>query len=194
VSELPRLFYVKGVAGFWYDGGHSRNRFAVEGLNLIGLGFLLLAIGLRRGGVSSAVSSGAGSRGALGVQLLGILALAILWNTNGFGPVLFVWTWMLVVALIRPYGQFPPHMPASPCWFLAFVASHLVTTLMFYGNWRFHAPLDPVLSLFGVLGLVLVAGELFRYRVLLGSGFTIAIALACAVHMKVVGVPSWWAD
>jgi hypothetical protein len=67
--------------------------------------------------------------------------------------VLAAWAAIAAIAWLHPYGDYYQLAFIPPTWFLALIASHAVTTLMFYGM-RFHWPLDSILIFLGFLGLV----------------------------------------
>lgn len=174
LSQLPRLFYVKLRRGFWYNNGLSRNRLKPEGLYLIGIGFLLCLIGLRpyvpKLGLFARVEPGH----AIIVQLALISMLSVVWNKMGFWLVIVIWFAILLVALLRPYGDAYELPFVSPVWFLSLVACHAITTVLFLGV-RYHEPLDVPLMLFGFLGILLSHVELFKKKWPLSALFFLII-------------------
>jgi hypothetical protein len=174
LSQLPRLFYVKLRWGFWYNNGLSQNSLKPEGIYLIAIGFLLFLIGLR----SSVPSLGWFARVRPGhvimVQLALISILSFVWNTSGFWIVLVIWLAILLMALLRPYGEAYQLPFVSPVWFLFLVACHAMTTMLFLGV-RYHQPLDAPLMLFGILGIILCHIELFKKKWPLSAVFFLII-------------------
>ena len=161
LRELPRLFYVKLRLGFWYNNGASVNELQPERLHLVGIAFLLAAVGLRQPTRQPRLLGALSSAQIVAVQLALIALLLVTSNKMAFWVVLLVWCLIGLLAVVRPYGDryqlyFPP-----PTWFLAFVACHAVITMLFIGT-RYHWPLDPLLMLFALLGLGLVSWEFIK--------------------------------
>ena len=146
--QLPRLFFLKLRASFWTDT-------SLAPLFAGGIAVLLLTLGLRQPQPGNRLAV---SRMVLRVQLA--LALAVLVTTYIFGTsqyllTLCIYGLILLLALIHPYGDVVHMSLPSPLWFLAFLFSHLVTTLLF-GDPRFHEPLDPLLGMYGLFGLLVI--------------------------------------
>ena len=174
-QAIPKLLYVKLRVGFWFNDGSSANWLRPERLHLMGIGFLLLGVGLR----PSATSNSGRSRRLLLVQLGLVLTLLFMLN-KPFWIVLAIWCLIAAIAVSRPYGgahQGPLHIPT---WFLAFVLSHGLTTLVFYGT-RMHHPLDPPLMYIALLGLIVAFGEIWRFRAAISSSSDI---FAAATHVS----------
>jgi len=145
ITQLPRLFYVKLDRGFWYNHGWLSNDLEPERYFMAGIGLLIFCLGLRprQRWLSRLGRLPAG--GVLWVQLGLVLALFLLGNQYGLGWLLAIWTVILLLALLFPYGTaFPLAPEASPLWFLVFVISHGVTTMLYLGV-RYHWPMDAFL-------------------------------------------------
>ncbi len=149
-SLLPTLFYIKLNAGFWNYYGFSVNVLQPERLHLFGIGLLLAMLGLRippkRLDWLSSGKSGT-------TVLLMLVLLLILGNHSNFLTTFLIWLIILIFALLFPYGDLVQLGFVAPVWFLAFVVSHLITTLIFYGL-RFHWPLDAPLLLISLTGIL----------------------------------------
>ena len=183
-DDLPRLFYVKLRLGFWYDGfWHDRNgvwcKFWGEGFYLVGIAFLLMCIGFRPPRAGPAILPGLSSARVLCLQLLLLCALFVVWNQFAFWLVELIWLAMALLAWLRPYGDVYRLPFPNPGWFLAFVLSHAVATMLFIGV-RYHWPLDPVLLMLSFLGVGLTAYELLRRHVPLAVVFVAVLAFSMA--------------
>jgi 4-amino-4-deoxy-L-arabinose transferase-like glycosyltransferase len=161
-EQLPRLFYVKLRAGFWYDDGKTSYLNGLNGLYLIGVGFLLFSIGLRPAMPKVAGFTTFSSKQAFRVQLALIALLFIFWNHAPFILILAVWFLMTLLALLFPYGDQYQSKFTIPVWVLSFVLGHAVVVMLFGGVPRFHWPLDPILLLCALLGTAILVYELVR--------------------------------
>jgi hypothetical protein len=172
ITQLPRLFYVKLRVGFWYnDGAQPKLNWISPGtIFLIAIGFLFIAVGLRVPKRVPSVLLKIESRKTLLLQLGLIAVLVLMGSRTGFWQVVVVWFLILLVALLRPYGDYYRLPFVSPVWFLAFIVSHAVTTVLFLGV-RYHQPLDGLLMLFGVLGLLVCLYELVKRSPVLSVSF-----------------------
>jgi hypothetical protein len=170
ITQLPRLFYVKLRVGFWYNDGAQSNWLRPQTIYLIAIGLLFMAIGLRVPKRVPNVLLKIESRKTLLLQLGLIAVLVLMGSRTGFWQVLVVWFLILLVALLRPYGDYYRLPFVSPVWFLAFIVSHAVTTVLFLGV-RYHQPLDGLLMLFGVLGLLVCLYELVKRSSVLSVSF-----------------------
>lgn len=161
LARVPELFYIKLRHGFWFSNGQSLNRFRPEGFFLIGIGYLLLAVGFLPMRIPFTVRSTVTPQSLLAAQIGLIGVLALLWNMNGLAPILVVWAFLLVLSLLR-LSMSRDRLPCdNPVWLLAFVAAHAVTTIMYYGI-RFHQPIDPPLMFVALLGLLMTTHETVR--------------------------------
>lgn len=158
--DVPTLVYVKLRVGFWFNDGTSANLLQPERLHLVSIAFLLLGLGLR----PSAPSNSGQSRRFLLVQLALVLAVLFMLD-KPFWMVLVIWFLIATIAACRPYGDAyqPPFQ--LPTWFLAFVLSHGLTTVVFFGT-RMHHPLDPPLMYIALLGLFTAVREIWPRRLL----------------------------
>lgn len=75
----------------------------------------------------------------------------------------FYWFGMGFILLTFIRRRHPRWMTSSPAWFLVFILSHLITTLMFAGV-RYHEPLDPVLLLISGFGIWALLERVFVRR------------------------------
>jgi hypothetical protein len=141
--ELPRLFFVKLQAGFWSQLWYLPAS--------IGICFLLIALGLRVPKNKPVFLPHLRSRHFLMIQLFLMLVFIIIWDNSLFLMVLLIYGLMLAIAVVRPYGDCYRLSFPSPVFFLAFVASHFTTTILFIGP-RYHEPLDVVLIFLAGLG------------------------------------------
>jgi hypothetical protein len=149
--QLPALFYVKLRAGLWLDSGNN----PLAPVFLACIGALLLTIGLRVRPRWSSLDSAMTARYALMCQLALVCLLAI--GVLPFKAVLlFVWPLMLAISLLVPYGAVIGPWDDNPAWFLAFIVGHILITVIFGAEQRFHQPLDAVLVLFGLLVVIRV--------------------------------------
>jgi hypothetical protein len=149
--QVPALFFVKLRAGFWTKEG-------IAGLYTLGLCFLFISLGFRKPGERKRVLPNLSNRQILALQIGLALAATIIMavlHTSLYLLVLGIYAAMIVLALLRPYGDVFTLPYPSPVWFLTFVASHFITTILFMGV-RFHEPLDPLLCMFGAFGLILL--------------------------------------
>jgi hypothetical protein len=149
--QVPALFFVKLRAGFWTKEG-------IAGLYTLGLCFLFISLGFRKPSERKRVLPNLSSRQILmlqvGLALAATMIMAVL-GTSLYLLILGLYALIIALALLRPYGHAFTFPYPSPAWFLTFVASHFITTLLFMGV-RFHEPLDPLLCMFGAFGLILV--------------------------------------
>jgi hypothetical protein len=149
--QVPALFFVKLRAGFWTKEG-------IAGLYTLGLCFLFISLGFCKPGERKHVLPNLSNRQILALQIGLALAATIIMavlHTSLYLLVLGIYAVMIVLALLRPYGDVFMLPYPSPVWFLTFVASHFITTILFMGV-RFHEPLDPLLCMFGAFGLILL--------------------------------------
>lgn len=158
-DELPRLFYVKLREGFWYNGGYDWFHIQLERFYFSGIGFLLLALGLRAPTRPPSLLTPLSSLHILSIQLALIGLLVWINNDLTFWITGVMWLTMLFLAIFRPYGDMYQPFFTPPIWFLAFVASHFVTTLI-YAGYRFHWPLDGMLVLVSLVGFTTLGYEL----------------------------------
>lgn len=160
-SRVPQLFFVKLRVGFWFANGTSANGLHPEGFFLIGIGYLVIALGFLPVKLPWVSAVRLTPDRLLASQILVLSTLFLLWNRHGLLPVLIVWLLLLCLSLLRLNGQQQPLPFPNPVWFGAFVASHAITTILFYGI-RFHLPLDSNLLLVCFLGMLLTVYETAR--------------------------------
>jgi hypothetical protein len=166
LDDLPRLFYVKLRTGTWFHSGALvyKGGYPVYGIFTSGIGLLLLSLGLVLPIRQVRPLSQLIPRQALGVQLLLVLALFLLANRLAFWPILFLWALIGALPLVRSTFQACPLPCPNPSWFLAFVASYLVSTMVFAGDgFRYHAPLDPGLMTLSLAGFGLILHNLVKF-------------------------------
>jgi len=159
LTLLPRLFYTKLFAGFWNFYGFSVNGLQPERFHLLGIGFLIAALGLRMPTNERAFFTS--KRSMLIVGLL-LLLIFVAGNHLNFSATIVIWFTIMICALISPYGDRLKLDLAPTTWFLAFIGCHLITTLVFYGI-RFHWPLDTNLMLFSFIGILVVLEQFIHY-------------------------------
>lgn len=150
---VPQLFFVKLRAGFW-------TRPELAPLYTLGLTMLFLSIGLR----STQRIPLKTQRKVFTAQIALAFAASLLMYGGGssiYLVVLVIFIAMIMTALLSPYGDaYHPPMP-PPYWFLAFIALHFITTLLFQGE-RFHEPFDPLLCMIAILSMILVSAHAFH--------------------------------
>ena len=163
-EKLPALFYYKLRAGLWFEEG---------AIFPLGIAFFLVTLGLRKPRQSTRFLPSLNSNHILALQV-GLCSL-LLWmaDSKSFWNVLLIWTLIAMVALIRPYGDAAQPIQASLTWFIPLFAAHLVSTLLFGGDERFHFPIDPLVLLFGYTGGLLTAYYLIKRD--------LGLALVCGV-------------
>jgi hypothetical protein len=183
LTRLPELFYVKLQVGTWYDRGRSA-WLSPEGLQQISIGLLLLAIGFRKPDRNRILLGSYPSWLALLLQFALAVGLFIVWNKNELWPVLLIWLLIGVIAILFPYGDIYQLPFVNPVWFLIFVASHLITTIVFYGV-RFYLPIFTPLLFLGVFGVLFGLYELFRRNLPLAV-FLLAIISATIIRFNIV--------
>lgn len=166
LSRVPELFFVKLRSGFWFSDGGSLNWLRPEGFFLIGIGYLLVAVGFLPFRLPLAAVLRQSPERLLVAQIALIAVLFVLWNKHGLLPVLAVWSLLMCLSLLRLSGRQQPLAVPNPAWFLGFVISHAMTTLLFYGI-RLHQPLDSSLMLICFLGVILTVRETARHGWLL---------------------------
>ncbi len=173
LAQVPRLFYVKLRAGSWYMFPGVRRFFLPRGIFLVGVSFLLLAIGFRRRRRLARWPSA----WILGTQITLVVLLLLLWQRLEFWQVLIGWGLTALLALLARYGdRYAPPFP-SPTWFLALVMAHFLITIIFIGH-RYYWPLNPPLMLFGLLGLFMLVRELWHTRRMLAAALVALLLLA----------------
>lgn len=181
LEELPRLFYVKLRLGFWYAGFFQHDdegtwrKFWGEGFYLVGIGFLLMSIGWRERAREPWLRLSISPAQVILLQLALMSLLFFFWNLFAFWIVLCLWVCMLAAAVLLPYGDAfrPPFV--APTWFLVFVASHAVATMLFMGV-RYHWPLDPMLLMLAFLGVGMTILGLLRKHWPLAIVFAAVVA------------------
>jgi len=158
LTQLPRLFYVKLRAGFWYGNNIQLTKIFPVNFYLLGIGYLLFAIGFRFPNNSRQYITKIKLQHVFRIQMGLLVILYLFWDV-GMWAVLVVWFLIAILAIIFPYGECysPPFI--LPTWFLAFIASHFFTTIIFVGV-RYHRPLDGPLLLISVLGIMITLYEL----------------------------------
>lgn len=91
------------------------------------------------------------------------------WTRPPFVPI--YWSGIAFILFLAIRGTRPIWLISSPVWYGAFVLSHLMTTLLF-GGFRFHEPLDPVLTLIGGFGAIALVERVFaRLQIRRNSSF-----------------------
>ena len=180
-EELPRLFYVKLKRGFFYDNRWSVNIIHPEGIHLVGLGFLLMALGFRPPREDPCPLERLSSKGAVILQLALIGSLMVTWNQLAFWLVCLTWFAIGFIALVRPYGDIYELPFEIPTWYFPLVISHGITTIM-YGGYRHHWPLDVQVNYFALLGISLVLFELFKRKTWPALPFLAVILFALGRH------------
>jgi hypothetical protein len=183
LTRVPELFYVKLRAGFWFANGTTINWLRPEGFFLIGIGYLMIALGFLPMRVPWVLVSRVLSDWLLALQIVILATLFLLWNRHGLIPVMIVWAMLLTLSLARLSGAPQPLPFPNPVWFAAFVASHALTTILFYGL-RFHLPIDSSLMLMCLLGMLLTVHESARRGVLLPLCFISAVVLTVVVPIS----------
>lgn len=146
---LPELFYLKLRAGFW-------TKESLAGIYTAGLCFLFFCLGLRTPRPKSRLLPNISSRRILNLQVILGLSATLLMTFAGkpiYPLVLAIYATLILLALFRPYGDVFRLPAPSPTWFLVFVLSHFATTVLYMGV-RFNEPLDPLLCMFGIYGLI----------------------------------------
>lgn len=156
-KKLPKLFYVKMRAGLWYYDGR---------LYLIGIGFLLMSIGIRKG---KPLLQGLTPQTTLALQISLVTLLSIAGNLLGFGQILAIWLAIALIGLVFPFGNADTIDFQRPTWFLVFLAAYLVVVLMYGGNPRFHSALDPFVIFISLSGLLLLLYRLIKTNILLAA-------------------------
>jgi hypothetical protein len=149
---LPSLFYVKLEANFWYNSGVPMGILRPERVYLSAIGFLLLVIGLRQTSPRRILTA-VNSKHVFYGQLALVTLLVIVGNAVPLWIILLIWLFIGTNALLFPYDQAIWLKETIPVWVLCFVGSHFIVTLL-YGEPRFSWPLDPILMLTGLLGLI----------------------------------------
>jgi hypothetical protein len=147
---IPALFYVKLRAGFW-------TREELVGIYTMGLCFLLIAPGFRVSRRPPRLLPQVSDWNILKIQValaFGSTLLMIFVGAPTYWLVLIAYAVIFALALLRPYGNVYHSSVASPIWFLLFVGSHLITTLLYMGI-RFHEPMDPLLCMYGIYGAII---------------------------------------
>jgi hypothetical protein len=152
-EKLPALFYYKLRAGLWYEEGVIYH---------LGIAFFLLALGLRKPTSSIRFLSRLNSNQTLVLQVG--LCFLLFWMADNqfFALVLLIWTLIAAIAWLHPYGDALQSLQASVVWFVPLFAAHLISTLLFGGDERFHFPIDPLVLLFGYTGGLLAAYHLIQ--------------------------------
>jgi hypothetical protein len=181
-SRVPELFYVKLRAGFWFADGLSLNRLRPERFFLVGVAYVIVALGFLSLTIPWPAAFRFNPETLLAPQVAGVMILFVIGNKYGLFPVLMVWTILLALSILRWSGP-QPSMPAAEVgWFAAFVASHAITTMVFYGV-RFHFPLDSNLMLIAFLGTLLTLHESSRRqpRLCMAFGATVFLAVVLPV-------------
>lgn len=166
-EKMPALFYYKLRAGLWFEEG---------AIYPLGIAFFLIALGLRKPSQRKGVLPSLDSRQILILQL-GLCSL-LLWmaDLKIFWIVLLIWSLIVLIALLRPYGDIYPQLQAGFTWFIPLFAAHLVSTLLFGGDERFHFPIDPLVLVFGYTGGLLTAYSLIKRDLWLASILGILVA------------------
>jgi hypothetical protein len=98
-------------------------------------------------------------------------------NLQSFWKVLLIWGIIGLLALLRPYGDAGRPILSEVSWAIPLIAAHLLTTLLFGGDPRFHFPIDPLVVFFGFAGTLLTAYYLLKHDLWLAllSGLLVAI-------------------
>jgi hypothetical protein len=163
-EKLPALFYFKLRAGLWFEEG---------AIYPIGIAFFLVALGLRKPRQSKLVLPSLNSGQILTLQI-GLCTL-LLWmaDSKTFWIVLLIWSLIGLIALLRPYGDAAQVPQVGLTWFIPLFGAHLVSTLLFGGDERFHFPIDPLVLLFGYTGGLLTAYYLIKRD--------LGLALVCGI-------------
>jgi len=180
-DDLPRLFYVKLRRGFFYDNSWSFNSLHLEGFYLVSIGYLLMLMGMREPTPNPCLFPVLTSRSIITLQLMLVSVLFLIWNQVAFWLVAVVWLLMIILAVFRPYGDIYHFPHISPLWFMCFVTGHFIITILFAG-YRFHWPLDVLLVLFGLVGVITTLYELFKRQILPALPFLGVILTALALH------------
>jgi hypothetical protein len=94
-------------------------------------------------------------------------------DSKTFWIVLLIWSLIGLIALLRPYGDAAQVPQVGLTWFIPLFGAHLVSTLLFGGDERFHFPIDPLVLLFGYTGGLLTAYYLIKRD--------LGLALVCGI-------------
>lgn len=181
LDQLPRLFFVKLRAGSWYVSGERG--LGIEGLQLSGIGLLLLALGLREPRYPLRFLQGFRSEEILRIQIVLVALLFLMSNYVHFLIILLTYAVITMIAVIRPYGDAYTLPFRPPVWFLPFIASHTVSTMMYFGLARYRFPFDGILLLLTLAGILTITLELFKRHVWLGWMF-LGLVLAAVLNKE----------
>jgi hypothetical protein len=155
-KKIPVLFYVKLRAGMWYQENN---------IYLIGIGLLLLAIGFRSPSRMSLSHENIPTQWILFFQLGLIFILLITGGNLPFYIIALIIAIIALIGILLPYGNvYQPHF-YTPDWFLIFIIAYILITLIFGGNPRFHYPLDPLIMLIGLAGLLIILYEIINGKI-----------------------------
>jgi hypothetical protein len=176
-ARLPELFFVKLRAGFWFADGASINWLRPGRFFLLGIGYLIIALGFLPRRLPGRRLMRASPDQLLAAQVIVLSALFLLGNWNGLLPVIGVWITLAAISLLRLQGP-PQVLPIeNPAWLTAFVVSHGLTTIVFYGTMRFHLPVDSSLMLVCFLGVLLTVYESARRSAPLLVGYSAVLVV-----------------
>ena len=156
--SLPKLFFVKLRAGFFYNLGLSSLPYRVERLHLAAIGFLLAALGFRQR-KKQLLRSPLWSEASVFTIQLGLLSVLLAGaNQIPFALILALWTLILVLALLLPYGTVwqPKQALLDLIWAsLCLLLCHAVLIISFGAalGQRFQRPIDPFVVLVGLIGI-----------------------------------------
>ena len=161
-DKIPLLFYVKIRSSFWYNDIPESIPYNDGRVYMFGVGFLLASLGVhtpvRRFKFFDLISSSY----VLTIQLALLCMLLIVGNNVPFKAILLIWGVIFTIAIIRPYGDIYRPAFQTPTWFLLFLISYLISTILFGGYVRFHFPIDPPLMLISIIGLFTLVFELWK--------------------------------
>jgi hypothetical protein len=179
LTELPRLFYNKAEKGLWYNDGIVTLPTKPEGFHILAICFLLLAIGQRH--LSRERSNPSHALGWVNLTQVALITAAVYcWNTVPFYWILTIWIGLLILSLLRAIRGTPRLGLPMPLWAASFVLSHVISTLVFYGSWRFHQPFDLLMFFLAFFGLMATIKSVYEKNGPMGilTGITWAALIA----------------
>jgi hypothetical protein len=167
ITKLPLLFYWKMEKGLWFNEGTVSGFLKTEGFLILAVCFLLFAIGHNTKESQSKLDENSNRINLITFTQIVLLTISIAsWNQVPFYWIGIIWVGLLLLSIVNNIRKSSCLNFDYPVWVGAFALSHLASTLIFYGSWRFHQPFDLLMLFLAFYGLLKVLQTIWsNYRV-----------------------------
>jgi ABC-type arginine transport system permease subunit len=153
--------------GLWFNEGTVSGFLKTEGFLILAVCFLLFAIGHNTKESQSKLDENSNRINLITFTQIVLLTISIAsWNQVPFYWIGIIWVGLLLLSIVNNIRKSSCLNFDYPVWVGAFALSHLASTLIFYGSWRFHQPFDLLMLFLAFYGLLKVLQTIWsNYRV-----------------------------